>query len=104
MNYIRYSTVGGARKRNDEVGDDFIQAEPDEYDNDAPKLMTYTATSLSKRNTNTGGGGGAADLLEMTAPRQPQPSNNEPVPKLQPPKHGGHGGPGSPPQLGDDVL
>jgi hypothetical protein len=98
MNYIRYSTVGGARKRNDEVGDDFIQAEPDEYDNDAPKLMTYTATSLSKRNN------GPTDLLEMTTAPKNQQGNDAPVPKLQPPKHNSPGGPGGPPQLGDDVL
>jgi hypothetical protein len=96
MNYVRYSTVGGARKRNDEVGDDFIQAEPDEFDNDAPKLMTYTATSLSKRNTGSSGSP-RSDLLEMTAPRA-----SEPVPKLQPPKPptGGNRSP----RDADDIL
>ena len=76
LNYIRYSTVGGAGKRAHAEGDDFIQAEMDDYDHDAPKLMTYTATSLTKRN-------GGNDLLEMTSDR---PKAAEHVPKLQPPK------------------
>ena len=81
LGYIRYSTVGGARRKNDEEANDFIQAEPDEFDNDAPKLLTYSATSLSKRNT--GAANSPSDLLEMTEPSRPRP--NEPVPKLQGP-------------------
>ena len=80
LNYVRYSTLGGAGKRNSADGEDFIQAEPDEYDNDAPKLVTYTTTSLSKRN-----GGSPRDLLELTE-RAGAPKREElPVPKLQAP-------------------
>jgi hypothetical protein len=81
LNYIRYSTLGGAGKRNAAEGDDFIQAEPDEYDNDAPKLLTYTMSSLSKRNTASNS---PSDLLELTEAGTRKGAEN--VPKLQPPK------------------
>jgi len=75
LNYIRYSTIGGAGKKAQNEGDDFIQAEMDDMDQDAPKLMTYTATSLNKRN---------GDLLEMGKAKAA-----ENVPKLQgPPAQG----------------
>lgn len=90
LNYIRYSTLGGAGKRNSAEGDDFIQAEPDEYDHDAPKLMTYT--SLSKRNTNSNS---PSDLLELSETGTGR-RGAEHVPKLQPPTKKEH--------LDDDVL
>ena len=87
LNYIRYSTVGGAGKKASMEGDDFIQAEPDDLDKDAPKLMTYSVGSLSKRN----------DLLELTetgnVTRAPRAAEN--VPKLQAPPQK---------QKNDDVL
>jgi hypothetical protein len=46
--------------------------------------MTYTATSLSKRNTGSSGSP-QTDLLEMTTPAPLAKGHNEPVPKLQPP-------------------
>ena len=98
LNYIRYSTIGTAGKKAHQEGDDFIQAaEMDDMDQDAPKLMTYTATSLSKRNTTSGSS--PNDLLELgqqQAPSgAPRPRAAENVPKLQPP---------SAPKKPDDVL
>ena len=90
LGYIRYSTVGGAGRKNEDA--DFIQTEPDEFDQDAPKLMTYSATSISKRNT---GHNSPSNLLEMTESRPAAPRHTDPVPRLQPPTK---------PNLGDDVL
>lgn len=92
LNYIRYSTIGGAGKRAHQEGDDFIQAEMDDMDQDAPKLMTYTAMSLSKRNTQAGSS--PNDLLELSSADRSAARGAENVPKLQPPKD----------KNGDDVL